>query len=1045
MPHTVYTGAMFGKRKARMILGVAALMAALPCGADTAASADPLAHFENTVAPVLQERCLSCHGADQRKGGLRLHLREAVDAGGASGVPTLAAGNPEGSELFRRIASANPDDRMPPKGAPLNAGQVEAIRQWIADGAVWDDAVMARPFRLGQSHWAFKSPRQAAPPEDPSGWSRNSIDQFLLARMREAGLYPSPEADRHTLIRRLSLDLTGLPPTPEEIQAFVTDNRPDAYERAVERLLESPHYGEPMAIRWLDLARYADTNGYEKDRHRSAWPYRDWVIDAFNRDLPYDQFMVEQLAGDLLPDATPEQRIATGFLRNSLYNEEGGVDVEEFRYEAMVDRVSTTATAFLGLTLSCAQCHDHKYDPISHQEYFSFFAFLNNTENALLEVHDAGVEEARREKQAQIVEALSGLESKFTPRPEGTEAELPPGEHLAQRLRAWLDETRKEARDWDLLDPVDYASAKTATLNRLDDRSILVTGECPNIDTYTVTFRLEQEGVSALRLEALPHASLPGEGPGRGMIMSPDGDFFLSEVRVYAAPWGNPERRSLVPLGTPVASFSAEGRDIALAADGKVDTGWGINGRQGEAHQAVFPLAQPLPSYPGGTLMTVELEHFYVHQHTLGRFRISAATGAAPANATGLPDAAERLLLKEEASLTPAEQEELKQHFLRTAPELAKEHEQIAAMRRAMPRHPTALVLEERATPRETRLHHRGEFLHPREIVSPATPAALHPFPETWPRNRLSFAQWLAHSENPLLARVAVNRFWQQVFGYGLVETTEDFGLMGSPPSHPELLDWLAVEFQRRGHRVKDLMRLIVTSSAYRQDSAVAPRMLEIDPQNRLLARAPGVRLDAELIRDVALTASGLMNPALGGPSVFPPIPGDVFEFAYTQGQDVWPTEKGDNRFRRGVYTYVKRLIPYPSASMFDMPARDVACTRRAQSNTPLQALTLLNDTEFFEAARAMGARVLREGGGQDESRLRLAFLLALGRGPDAVESGALMEFLTTHKARFASGEADPLPHVQGYEIEGISSAEQAAWAALCRVLLNLDETVSRT
>jgi hypothetical protein len=500
-----------------------------------------------------------------------------------------------------------------------------------------------------------------------------------------------------------------------------------------------------------------------------------------------------------------------------------------------------------------------------------------------------------------------------------------------------------------------------------------------------------------------------------------------------------------VPLGTPVASFSAEGRDIALAADGKVDTGWGINGRQGEAHQAVFPLAQPLPSYPGGTLMTVELEHFYVHQHTLGRFRISAATGAAPANATGLPDAAERLLLKEEASLTPAEQEELKQHFLRTAPELAKEHEQIAAMRRAMPRHPTALVLEERATPRETRLHHRGEFLHPREIVSPATPAALHPFPETWPRNRLSFAQWLAHSENPLLARVAVNRFWQQVFGYGLVETTEDFGLMGSPPSHPELLDWLAVEFQRRGHRVKDLMRLIVTSSAYRQDSAVAPRMLEIDPQNRLLARAPRVRLDAELIRDVALTASGLMNPALGGPSVFPPIPGDVFEFAYTQGQDVWPTEKGDNRFRRGVYTYVKRLIPYPSASMFDMPARDVACTRRAQSNTPLQALTLLNDTEFFEAARAMGARVLREGGGQDESRLRLAFLLALGRGPDAVESGALMEFLTTHKARFASGEADPLPHVQGYEIEGISSAEQAAWAALCRVLLNLDETVSRT
>lgn len=1045
MPLTVYTEAMLVMQKARLMLGIAALLTGISATAETAPPPYALAHFENNVAPVLQERCLSCHGADQRKGGLRLHLREAVDAGGASGAPTLAAGNPDASELFRRIASTNPDERMPPKGAPLNAEQVEAIRQWIADGAVWDDAVMARPFRPGQSHWAFKPPRQVEPPEDSSGWSRNPIDQFLLSRMREAGLSPSPEAHRHTLIRRLSLDLTGLPPTPEEIQAFVTDNRPDAYERAVDRLIESPHYGERMAIRWLDLARYADTNGYEKDRHRSAWPYRDWVIEAFNRDLPYDQFTVEQLAGDLLPGATPEQRIATGFLRNSLYNEEGGVDVEEFRYEAMVDRVSTTATAFLGLTLACAQCHDHKYDPISHREYFSFFAFLNNTENALLEVHDPEVEEARREKEAEIAEALAALESKFPARPEGAEADLPPGEHLAQRFSAWLEETRAAARIWTVLDPVEYASAKTATLKRLDDRSILVSGECPNVDTYTVSYRVEQEGISALRLEALTHASLPGQGPGRGMIMSPDGDFFLSEVRVYAAPWDAPEQRSPVPLGTPLASYSAEGRDVALATDGRVDTGWGINGRQGEAHHALFPLAQPLPIYPGGTLLTVELEHFYVHQHTLGRFRISAEVGPPPAKVTGLPDALERSLLEREPGLTPSERNALKQHFLLTAPELAKEHEQIAALRRAMPRHPTALVLEERAVPRETRLHHRGEFLHPRETVSPATPEALHPFPETWPRNRLSFAQWLAHPDNPLFARVAVNRFWQQVFGYGLVETTEDFGLMGSPPSHPDLLDWLAVEFQRRGYRVKDLMRLIVTSSAYRQDSAVAPRMLEIDPQNRLLARAPRVRLDAELIRDVALSASGLMNPTLGGPSVFPPIPGDVFEFAYTQGQEVWPTETGENRFRRGVYTYVKRLIPYPSASMFDMPARDVACTRRGQSNTPLQALTLLNDTEFFEAARAMGARVLREGGVHDESRLRLAFLLTLGRGPDANESETLLEFLITHKGRFASGDLDPLPLVHGYELEGIAPAEQAAWVALCRVLLNLDEAVSRT
>lgn len=999
--------------------------------------------FAEHVAPVLKERCLSCHNAEQGKGGLRLHTAEALLAG-----EVVSAGNPQSSALFQRITSTDPDERMPPKGAALNAAQIAAIEQWITAGAPWDQAAMDAPHKLGSTHWAYQSPKQGAIPDAGNDWAQNPIDQFLLARMTAAGLQPSPEAERRALIRRLSLDLIGLPPTPEEVAAFTADSSADAYEKLVDRLLASPHYGERMAVRWLDIAHYADTNGYEKDRTRPMWPYRDWVINAYNKDLPFDEFVVEQVAGDLLPNATQDQRIATGFLRNSLYNEEGGVDVEEFRFEAMVDRVATTATAFLGMTLACAQCHDHKYDPVSQREYYAFFAFLNNTENATMKLHAPAIAEQRAAKEAEIASLRSGLADAFpladAITTDESEAERR-ARNLSEKLAVWITEQQPKCSDWSVLDPIEYSSAKTATLRKLEDKSVLVTGECPNTDTYTVAFRSEMATLTGLRLEALTHESLPGEGPGRGMIMSPDGDFFLSEVRVFAAPWNAPDQKQRVALGAPTASFAAAGHEVAHALDGLVDTGWSVNGGQGKDHRAVFSFAEPLPAFDGGTLLTVELEHFYVHQHTLGRFRISATGDNGSPEATSLPADVEAALATSADQWSAPVVEQVKQHYLSVAPELAESHAKIEELRKALPKYPEQLVLAERDTPRPTHLHHRGIYLNPREPVGPDTPEALHPFPDAWPRNRLSFARWLVAGENPLFARVTVNRTWQMLFGRGLVETTEDFGLMASPPTHPELLDWLSVEFQRRGYSTKELLRLMVTSAAYRQQAVDTPALLAADPRNDLLARAPRFRLDAELLRDAMLASSGLLSPKAGGPGVYPPVPKEALSAIYGGSANVWPDSTGEDRFRRGVYTFIKRILPYPSATTFDMPTRDVVCTRRMESNTPLQALTLLNNSEFVVAAQALAARVLREEPNDSATRLRRVFELALSRAPDATEADALKTFLRAQRKRFASGEMDPAPLVGDYTVESATPAEQAAWVALCRVVLNLDEALSRT
>ncbi|MBI1319380.1 MAG: DUF1549 domain-containing protein [Candidatus Hydrogenedens sp.] len=1180
--------------------------------------------FATEIAPVLQERCVACHGPEQSKGGLRLHTWEAVSEG-----KVLAPGNAAESELYQRVSTQDPDERMPPKGAPLTPEQIAAIESWIAAGAAWDDAVMAEPVKRGSTHWSYRAPVQAAVPLEADPWVRNPVDGFVLAKLRAHGLEPSPGADRATLIRRLYLDLVGLPPEPEAVRAFEADTRPDAYERLVDLLLESPHFGEKQAIAWLDLARYADTNGYEKDRPRSVWPWRDWVIEAYNSDMPYDQFLVEQLAGDLLPGAKQDDRIATGFLRNSLYNEEGGVDVEEFRFEAMVDRVNTVATAALGMTLGCAQCHDHKYDPVSQREYYSFFAFLNNTDNIVMDVKSPEITRERDEAQAAIDARIANFASVFpmdefrtdnvplapqtfetngeatlekldddsllaggaapdTDRyavryalPSGTyqglqlealthdslpargpgragngnfalstvsaallqadgarerltlaraEADVEQGgygiagtidtdaktawaidtgdgslnadraarfwfdtplvldqpaeievvlrhdhggahtlgrfrisgiqqgypksdlpeterreQYQAKQFNAWAEATRANARDWTVLNPIAYKSAKTATLNRLEDESILASGEYPNTDTYTVQFRIEQEGVTALRLEVLPHESLPGGGPGRGIIMSPEGDFFLSEVRARIAPWRNPDAAETITFGTPTASFAMAGRGADLTVDGQVETGWSINGGQGKAHYAVFPLAEPVPLLEGGTLLTLELEHFYVHQHTLGRFRVSATTQPPPPAPAGVRADVEALLLADAETWTDAERGRIRSYYLSIAPELSGEHAAIDAMRAAMPQYPTSYALEERADLRATHVHHRGEYLSPREPVQPATPEVLHEFPAAWPRNRLAFARWLVLPENPLLARVAVNRQWLGLFGRGIVETTEDFGLMASPPTHPELLDWLSVEFMRRGWSRKELLRLIVLSNTYRQASDVSEDLLARDPRNEWLSRGPRFRAPAEVVRDIALASGGLLSPKMGGPSVYPPLSPEVLQVLYTEGKNVWPTSEGEDRFRRGVYTFIKRIVPYPSAITFDMPPRDTTCPRRSQSNTPLQSLTLLNNSEFFVAAQAMAARVLQESAPDNNARLDRAFLIALSRVPDDTERAAFAKFIEQQQAVLANDAERAKVLVGEYAVEGSDSALQAAWVAACRALLNLDETISRT
>jgi hypothetical protein len=1004
--------------------------------------------FVRDVRPILADKCFACHGPDEskREAGLRLDIAEGATAVLESGSRAIVPGQPDDSDLVFRITAEEAELKMPPEtsGKTLKPSEIETLRAWVEQGGEY------------KVHWAFVPPRRPALPAvgDPS-WCANPIDFFVLARLEAEGLAPSPEADRTTLIRRLSLDLTGLPPTPEEVDAFVADASPEAMKDLVDRLLASPRYGERWARPWLDAARYADSDGYEKDKQRQVWFFRDWVVNALNRDLPYDQFIIDQLAGDERPDATQDQVVATGFLRNSMINEEGGVDPEQFRMEAMFDRMDAVGKSVLGLTIQCAQCHTHKYDPLTQEEYYRVFAFLNNTHEANVAVYTPREQRERSEIFREIAAIEDDLKHKAP--------------DWADRLASWEETVRGDQPDWRVVRPeLDSSGGQKHYLR--DDGSILAAGYAPTKHTTEFTAKTDLAKITAVRLELLNDPNLPLGGPGR----STKGLFGLTEFKVVAKPAGggeakevkvavatsdvNPAEAPLEPIFDDKSGKRRVTGPIAYAIDGKDETAWGIDigpGRRNVPRKAVFVLESPV-EFPDGAELTFKL----VQNHggwnsddnqnmNLGSFRF-AVTDRGNAQADPLPAAVREALAIPKDRRTAAQAAAVFSHWRMTVPEWKEANERIEALWKEHPEGASQLVLDDREELRPTHLLMRGDFLKPDRPVGAGVPAFLNPLPADAPPTRMTFARWLVDRQAPTTARAIVNRIWQGYFGTGLVGTPEDFGVQGEAPSHPELLDWLAVELMDSGWSLKHIHRRIVGSATYRQSSKVTPDRLAKDPANRLLSRGPRFRVDAEIVRDIALAASGLLNPAVGGPSVYPPAPDFLFQPPASYGPKVWKESTGADRYRRALYTFRYRSVPYPALQNFDAPNGDFACVRRTRSNTPLQALTTLNEPLFLECARALAAKTLREGGATDEDRLTFAFRRCLSRRPTEAESQTLLALLHRETDRFAVPEAKPWdlaaekPEEPPALPDGITPAQAASWTVVSRVLLNLDETITK-
>jgi hypothetical protein len=893
-----------------------------------------------------------------------------------------------------------------------------------------------------RDHWAFKAP---ACPAEPSvknhSWVRNGIDRFILAKLEAQGLQPSPEADRATLIRRLSLDLIGLPPTPREVDEFVNDPDSNAYDKLLERLLNSPHYGERWGKHWLDAARYADSNGFEKDAARSIWPYRDWVIRAFNRDLPFDQFAIEQLAGDLLPNPTLDQRVATGFLRNSMLNQEGGIEPEQFRTEAMIDRIDAVGRAFLGLTIACAQCHNHKYDPISQKEYYKVFAFLNNDNEPFIEVPTPEQEK----KRAEILAKIRKLEDEAL----GKAGDMPD----------WEKQAAAAEGEWTILEPKEWLNFATK-YEKQSDNSLLGGGDIKPGAVTHIWVDTTLTNITGFRLEALLHPNLPYGGPG----LVARGSFLLKEFTAEAYALKNPTVTNKIKFRRAIADLEAPGFSVTNAIDGNTEKGgWTaatVPVRRNTEHRAVFECSEPFSGFKGGTRLefTVYQKHSNgdghngvpdkesgLDSHAFGRFRISATTQPAPLQVDPLTTGQRKLLAIGSKDRTPEQARELFSVYRYHNSAFAEVNPKTDQALTNWPYAATTLALQQRAESRQTHLFKRGDWQRLGEVVEPAVPEVLHQFPTDAPRNRLGFARWIVDRRSPTTARVIVNRIWQAYFGQGLFTTPEDIGTRVETPSHPELLDWLACEFMDHGWSFKQMHRLITTSATYRQSSKVTPERYGKDPYNRLLARGPRFRVEAEIVQDIALFTSGLLNPKVGGPSVRPPIPASVADTVY--GGFSWPESTGDDRYRRGLYTFWKRALPFPSLLAFDAPTAEFSCTRRVRSNTPLQALTTLNEKTFVEAGQAMGLRVYKEGGDDDRDRAAYAFRLCTGRAPSESELKPILAFWDEQYRYFEDRTADALsvalsdpkqvpPNVNVHKV--------AAWAMVSRALLNLDETITK-
>jgi mono/diheme cytochrome c family protein len=1015
----------------------------------TALSAAP-ADFKRDIQPIFQSRCYECHGEKKQKNGIRFDRKSSVFEGGDAGKPLIIPGKSAESTLVQRLITTDDDEVMPPKGERLTADQIALIRAWIDQGAAWPEERAA-----ATKHWAYEKPvRPALPKVRQHKWPINAVDYFALEKLEREKLRPSLEADRATLIRRVSLDLTGLPPSLQEVDDFLNDKSLRAYETVVDRLLASPQYGERWARLWLDLARYADTQGYEKDDRRNIWPYRDWVINALNRDLPFDQFTIDQLAGDLLPDAAREQKVATGFHRNTLTNTEGGTDDEEFRHEAVVDRVNTTMSVWMGSTFNCAQCHNHKYDPFTMRDYYHFYALLNQTADADRpdETPILKLPTLKQEAEAaRLTKAIAEAEKEYN-------AETP--EFAAARAK-WEETTKQELAQWPFLDIVEMRSAGGATFTKTNDQSIIVSGTNAPNDVYTIVARTSLKHLSGLRLEVMPDASLPKKSVGR----HPNGSFVLTSFEV-ALTWrdelhesqtaNNPSgatngTRVTRPSNQPItfakaeADYSQEKYSVTnLISGGKTNAGWATSAgeEKGRVERMAWFTASNRTELPDDATLTITLRHDSKYpEANLGRFRLSA---------TGIENVTAPLKVPEKirtflASTSREENDtkELDKYFRSVAPELKKVRDTIADLRRkegeldkAIARSP---VMEAVAKPRDTHMLIRGGFLSKGEKVQPAFPGVFGGTPNE-KLNRLDLARWLVSEGNPMTARVMVNRIWEEYFGVGIVETSEDFGTQGESPSHPALLDWLATEFMR-GWSLKAIHKTIVMSATYRQSSKASPKLLQRDPYNRLLARGPRLRLEAEMIRDQALAISGLLSKKMGGPSVFPPQPDGLWQMVYSG--DKWDTSKGDDRYRRGLYTFWRRTMPHPAMTTFDAPSREFCVVKRTRSNTPLQALNLLNDPAYIEAAQALARRLVAEGGATDPERIAFGLRLCLARAGSKAEIDRLTALYHEQFTHFKNN-SDAARKMAGEKCNADEAASLAAWTVVANVLLNLDELITK-
>ena len=1173
---------------------VTAALRATPARAqDAGREAEPLperVRFNRDIRPVLSDACLKCHGFDEkeRKADLRLDTKEGLTRV-HGGVTPVVAGDAAKSEVYRRITTHDADDVMPPaaSGKTLTSRQKALVKRWIEQGAEYEP------------HWSFTPvARPGVPKVADAAWVRNPVDAFVLARLEAAGLKPMPPADQVTLIRRATLDLTGLPPTPAEVDAFVADAAPDAYEKLVDRLLASRRFGERWARPWLDLARYADSKGYGSDPLRlTIHRYRDWVIDAFNANKPFDQFTIEQIAGDLLPDPakpapTQDQLIATAFHRNTMTNTEGGTDDEEFRVAAVKDRADVTIQAWMGLTMGCAQCHTHKFDPITHREYYSLYAIFNQTEDAdrgdespTIPTPGKDQQEQKAKLEAQIVAA---------------EEEIKKSAALAAAQAKWEASLTDPEAGWTVLDVVEAKSRGGATLDVRPDGSVVATGERAKTDVYTVVARTDLRKITGLRIEALPDESLPDKGPGR----SGNGNFVLNELKVVASPlkeqstqprltgryvrvqqpgkkaylalaevqvldgsenlakggkakqsstgFGGAAERAIdgntaggdyykdntvahtakeddpwweldlgaaktfdrvavwnrtdavadrlagfkvsvldekrqtvwsetvekapkpsvtlgpgktmdVALTNASATYEqpdAGGWTAAKAVDGdpKANSGWAVGGKPGQRHVAAFETAAPV-GLKDGTRLTFRLVQNF-ETGSLGRFRLSATTKPKPVRV--LPTTVSEAIAVAAEKRTDAQRALVRDHFLTTTPESREVFGKVYDLRKQLAaiKVPQTAIMRELPADKRRPSHIlvKGNFLQKGDPVEPGVLGAFHSLPAGAANDRLGLAGWLVSKENPLTARVQVNRIWAQFFGTGLVETQEDFGEQGQPPSHPELLDWLAVEFMEptvggspaggggTAWDTKRLMRLIVTSATYRQSAKVLPEHVERDARNRLLARMPRQRLEAEMVRDQALAVSGLLSGKMFGPSVYPPQPDGMWQAAFN-GERTYPTSTGEDRYRRGLYVFWRRTVPYPSMQTFDAPSREVCTIRRISTSTPLQAFVTMNDPVYVECSQALGRRLVKEGGDSVEARVRFGLRLVLQRPPTEEQVEPLVKLYAAELAHFRDDAEDAKKLATqpiGPLADGQNVAEVAAWTVVANVLLNLDAAMTR-